>query len=74
MKRIHIHQARHTYARMAAKETGSVRHQLDQLYEEGREPTIRLIESLLDCIECPQLAGQLNNSPRNQSLHFEIVG
>jgi hypothetical protein len=27
------------------------RHHLYQLYEEGREPTIRLIESLLDYIE-----------------------
>ena len=27
------------------------RHQLYQLYEEGREPTVRLIESLLDYIE-----------------------
>ncbi len=36
------------------------RHQLYQLYEEGREPTIRLIESLLDYIE------ELKADPRNR--------
>jgi transposase len=36
------------------------RHQLYQLYEEGREPTIRLIESLLDYIE------ELQHDPHNR--------
>jgi len=36
------------------------RHQLYQLYEEGREPTIRLIESLLDYIE------ELKHDPHNR--------
>jgi transposase len=36
------------------------RHQLYQLYEEGREPTIQLIESLLDYIE------ELKHDPRNR--------
>jgi len=36
------------------------RHQLYQLYEEGREPTIRLIESLLDYIE------ELKADPHNR--------
>jgi hypothetical protein len=36
------------------------RHHLYQLYEEGREPTIRLIESLLDYIE------ELKHDPRNR--------
>jgi transposase len=36
------------------------RHQLYQLYEEGREPTVRLIESLLDYIE------ELRHDPRNR--------
>jgi len=36
------------------------RHQLYQLYEEGCEPTIRLIESLLDYIE------ELKHDPRNR--------
>lgn len=36
------------------------RHQLYQLYEEGREPTVRLIESLLDYIE------ELKHDPRNR--------
>ncbi len=38
------------------------RHQLYQLYEEGREPTVRLIESLLDFIE------ELRHDPRNRRL------
>src|SRR5215207_7758022 len=36
------------------------RHQLYQLYEEGREPTIHLIESLLDYIE------ELKHDPHNR--------
>lgn len=36
------------------------RHQLYQLYEEGREPTIQLIESLLDYIE------ELKRDPHNR--------
>lgn len=36
------------------------RHQLYQLYEEGREPTIQLIESLLDYIE------ELKADPHNR--------
>lgn len=36
------------------------RHQLYQLYEEGREPTVRLIESLLDYIE------ELKHDPHNR--------
>ena len=36
------------------------RHQLYQLYEEGREPTIQLIESLLDYIE------ELKADPQNR--------
>lgn len=36
------------------------RHQLYQLYEEGREPTIQLIESLLDYIE------ELKHDPHNR--------
>ena len=36
------------------------RHQLYQLYEEGREPTISLIESLLDYIE------ELKHDPHNR--------
>ncbi len=36
------------------------RHQLYQLYEEGREPTVRLIESLLDYIE------ELKADPHNR--------
>lgn len=36
------------------------RHQLYQLYEEGREPTVRLIESLLDYIE------ELKHDPQNR--------
>lgn len=36
------------------------RHQLYQLYEEGREPTIQLIESLLDYIE------ELKHDPQNR--------
>jgi len=38
------------------------RHQLYELYEEGREPTVRLIESLLDFIE------ELRHDPRNRRL------
>jgi transposase len=42
------------------------RHQLYQLYEEGREPTIRLIESLLDYIE------ELKHDPHNrQQRHIK---
>lgn len=42
------------------------RHQLYQLYEEGREPTIRLIESLLDYIE------ELKHDPQNrQQRHIK---
>jgi transposase len=37
-------------------------HQLYELYEEGREPTVRLIESLLDYIE------ELRHDPRNRRL------
>ena len=36
------------------------RHQLYQLYEEGAEPTVRLIESLLDYIE------EFKHDPRNR--------
>lgn len=36
------------------------RHQLYQLYEEGREPTVRLIESLLDYIE------EIKHDPQNR--------
>lgn len=42
------------------------RHQLYQLYEEGREPTIQLIESLLDYIE------ELKHDPHNrQQRHIK---
>lgn len=42
------------------------RHQLYQLYEEGSEPTIRLIESLLDYIE------ELKHDPHNrQQRHIK---
>src|SRR5215213_5435016 len=42
------------------------RHQLYQLYEEGREPTIHLIESLLDYIE------ELKHDPHNrQQRHIK---
>lgn len=39
------------------------RHQLYQLYEEGREPTIHLIESLLDYIE------ELKHDPHDRQQH-----
>ena len=42
------------------------RHQLYQLYEEGREPTVHLIESLLDYIE------ELRHDPHNrQQRHIK---
>lgn len=42
------------------------RHQLYQLYEEGAEPTVRLIESLLDYIE------ELKADPHNrQQRHIK---